>query len=373
MEIGYSAGSPKSPEGKRVSKATGRKTYFEWDGWETIRDKRLQQQLRHGAASWNAYRKKHSKLVPVISQTVIESMPKTSFDNYNLSGGSLACRKIYGHSFNATNLRDVDAKSSEFDRCKFVNADLRNAGFFDSDFLFCKFHDCSMQGTYFVRALLRHCEFKRCKLDLSEFGETDFLNVNFEGSTGLSSSRHELPSYIDTGTLGQKLPLSFLRGVGLSEKQIQARSIKGADYYSCFISFSTQDQQFANKIHRDLQDEGVRCWFAPHDLPVGAATADEIDYQISRLDKLLIIISNKALASQWVEDEVFKAYAEERRRKTPVLVPIRLDNKVMKTNEAWALKLKDQRNIGDFTHWRKSRVYRKALDRLISALRKKET
>jgi uncharacterized protein YjbI with pentapeptide repeats len=237
MEIGYSAGSPKSPEGRRVSKVTGRKTYFEWDGWETIRDKRLQQQLRHGAASWNAYRKKHRKLVPVISQTVIESMPKTSFDNYNLSGGSLACRKIYGHSFNATNLRDVDAKSSEFDRCKFVNADLRNAGFFDSNFLFCEFHDCSMQGTYFVRALLRHCEFKRCKLDLSEFGETDFLNVNFEGSTGLSSSRHELPSYIDTGTLGQKLSLSFLRGVGLSDKQIQARSIKGADYYSCFISF----------------------------------------------------------------------------------------------------------------------------------------
>jgi TIR domain/Pentapeptide repeats (9 copies) len=373
MEIGYSAGSPKSPEGRRVSKATARKTYYEWDGWETIQGKRLEQKLKYGAVSWNAYRKKCRKLVPAFNASAIDSMSNGSFDKFNLSGGSLSCAKIYSKSFDAANLRDVDAKSSEFDQCKFVDADLRNVNFFSATLNFCKFHNCSLQGAYFVRALLRHCEFKNCKLDLSEFGETDFINVNFEGSTGLSSSRHEMPSYIDTGTLGQKLPLTFLRGVGLSDKLIEARSIKGADYYSCFISFSTRDKQFANKLHRDLQDEGVRCWFAPHDLPVGATTADEIDYQITRLDKLIIIISSKALSSQWVEDEVFKAYAEERRRKARVLVPIRLDNKVMTTNEAWALKLRDQRNIGDFIDWRKARGYRKALDRLISALRKKQT
>jgi hypothetical protein len=34
----------------------------------------------------------------------------------------------------------------------------------------------------------------------------------------------------------------------------------------CFISYSSKDDEFANRIHADLQNSGVRCWFAPHDL-----------------------------------------------------------------------------------------------------------
>jgi hypothetical protein len=41
-------------------------------------------------------------------------------------------------------------------------------------------------------------------------------------------------------------------------------------YYSCFISYS--DDAFAKRPHTDLQNTGVRCWFAPHDLAIGAKT-----------------------------------------------------------------------------------------------------
>jgi hypothetical protein len=37
-------------------------------------------------------------------------------------------------------------------------------------------------------------------------------------------------------------------------------------HYSCFISYSAKDQEFAERLHADLQNKGVRCWFAPHDL-----------------------------------------------------------------------------------------------------------
>jgi hypothetical protein len=50
--------------------------------------------------------------------------------------------------------------------------------------------------------------------------------------------------------------------------------------YSCFISYSSKDQLFADRLHADLQDKGVRCWFAPHDLPIGAKTRDAIDEAI---------------------------------------------------------------------------------------------
>ena len=48
-----------------------------------------------------------------------------------------------------------------------------------------------------------------------------------------------------------------------------------------------------------------------------------------------------SIASEWAEDEVNKAYAEERSRKETVLFPIRIDNTVIATAEPWAVKLRD--------------------------------
>jgi TIR domain len=47
---------------------------------------------------------------------------------------------------------------------------------------------------------------------------------------------------------------------------------------------------------------------------LGAKTWDAIDAAIRVRDKVLLILSNDAIASDWVEDEVSKAFAEERRR-----------------------------------------------------------
>jgi hypothetical protein len=66
---------------------------------------------------------------------------------------------------------------------------------------------------------------------------------------------------------------------------------------------------------------------------------------------------------------VSKAYAEERSRKNVVLFPIRIDNTVISTVEPWAVKLRDQRNIGDFRQWRKPADYQKSLERLLRDLK----
>jgi TIR domain len=109
---------------------------------------------------------------------------------------------------------------------------------------------------------------------------------------------------------------------------------KPVEFYSCFISYSSKDQDSAERLYTDLQNKGVRCWFAPQDLRIGAKT-DTIDEAIRHRDKVLLILSQQAIASDWVEDEVNKAFAEERERKQTVLFPIRLDNAVMQTAEPW--------------------------------------
>jgi TIR domain len=140
-------------------------------------------------------------------------------------------------------------------------------------------------------------------------------------------------------------------------------------YYSCFISYSSKDEAFAKRLHADLQNNGVRCWFAPHDLPIGAKTWDAIDAAIRVRDKLLLILSKNAIASDWVEDEVGKAFAEERRRKQIVLLPVRIDEMVRKTCEPWAMKPRDQRHIGDFRKWKDHDAYQQAFDRVLRDLK----
>ena len=52
-----------------------------------------------------------------------------------------------------------------------------------------------------------------------------------------------------------------------------------------------------------------------------------------------------------------------RRRDKVLPNPIRLDDAVLETKEAWARLLRGQRNIGDFTRWKKPDAHGKAFER----------
>ena len=96
---------------------------------------------------------------------------------------------------------------------------------------------------------------------------------------------------------------------------------------------------------------------------------DALDEAIQLRDKVLLILSEGAIASDWVEGEVTRALDEERTRKQVVLFPVRIDEAVMQTSEAWAHLLRGQRNIGDFTRWKDHDSYQKSFERLMRDLR----
>ena len=102
--------------------------------------------------------------------------------------------------------------------------------------------------------------------------------------------------------------MSFLRGCGFTDSLIDYLPSLVVDtpikYYSCFISYSNRDEEFAKRIHADLQDRGVRCWFAPEDMKIGNKIRQKIDDVIRIFEKLLLILSEKSILSDWVEKEV---------------------------------------------------------------------
>jgi hypothetical protein len=59
-----------------------------------------------------------------------------------------------------------------------------------------------------------------------------------------------------------------------------------------------------------------------------------------------------------------------RERGQTFLFPLRIDDAVMNTNEAWALKLRDQRNIGDFLGWKDHDAYKRSIKRVLRDLKR---
>jgi hypothetical protein len=164
----------------------------------------------------------------------------------------------------------------------------------------------------------------------------------------------------------------FLRGVGVPDAWIalyQAEMMHPIQYHSLFISYSSKDDMLARRLHADLQASGVRCWFAPEDLKIGTKFRQRIDEAIHLQDKLLLLLSEHSIASTWVENEVEAALEKEDRQQREVLFPVRLDDTVMQTSQAWAATLRRTRHIGDFTNWTKPEAYQSAFERLLRDLK----
>lgn len=116
----------------------------------------------------------------------------------------------------------------------------------------------------------------------------------------------------------------------------------------------------------------MRCWFAPEDIKIGDKFRTRIDESIRVYDKLLLVLSENSVSSQWVEKEVETAMEREREQNKTMLFPVRLDDSVNEIKVGWPADIRRTLHIGDFTHWKEHDSYQKAFDRLIRDLKAEE-
>jgi hypothetical protein len=140
-------------------------------------------------------------------------------------------------------------------------------------------------------------------------------------------------------------------------------------YHSCFISYSTKDEDFARKLYADLTAAGVVCWYAPEDMKIGAKIRDALHTAVRARSQLLLILSTHSVHSPWVEEEAEAAFEKERETGTLMLFPVRLDDSVMDLEVGWAAHIKRTRHIGGF---RRPENYQQQLKRLLRHLEKGE-
>jgi hypothetical protein len=324
--------------------------------------------LKQGVNVWNDWRRKKPKLTPDLSEVDLSGT--------DLGGADLRRVNLAGADLRRADVRRADLRKADLREAGLARADLRGANLFRADLGGVDLRLADLREAHLIWANLHRADLGGANLTKAQmlhaaFGDNDLSEVE-----GLETIHHLGPSTIGIDTIYNSkgnIPEVFLRGCGVPEDFIlYMKSLvgKAIEFYSCFISYSSKDDAFAKRLRADLQAQNVRCWFAPEDLKIGDKFRMRIDEAIRVHDKLLLVLSENSVASAWVEKEVETAFEKERRQDNkPVLFPIRLDDAVMQTDQAWAADVRRTRHVGDFTRWKAHDAYQQAFQRLLRDLK----
>ena len=313
--------------------------------------------LQQGRDSWNTWRQLHETTQPDLS---FADLSLINFYRTNFYHTSLYHTNLYHTNLYRANLTGADLSFANLSRADLSRATLGGTTLSHAD----------LSGADLGGTTLSHAD-----LNGARVGWTNFIDIDLRTVKGLETVEHKGPSSIGIDTIYRsegRIPETFLRKAGVPEDfltYMHSLVAHPIEYYTCFISYSSRDQEFADRLYTDLQSKGVRCWFAPEDMKTGDKIRQRIDESIRQYDKLLLVLSQHSIASSWVEFEVEAALAKEDEKHALVLFPVRLDDAVMQCTTSWAAHIKRMRHITNFTGWKHHYDYQKALTRLFRDLK----
>jgi hypothetical protein len=279
-------------------------------------------------------------------------------------------------------LSHAKLRGADLRRADLTGADLSRAFLGEADLLAANLTAADLSGAFLGWANLTVATLSGADLGAATLIATIFVDTNLTNVHGLDTCFHRGPSTLDhsTFTKSGRLPLPFLRGCGLPDILIEffpSLLNDAIQFYSCFISYSTRDQGFADRLYADLQNKGVRCWFAPQDIRGGRKVHEQIDTAIQMHDRLLLILSPASMNSEWVKTEIAKARKREVQEKRRMLFPVRLvEFEALRDWECFdsdtgkdsAREIREY-HVPDFSNWRNHDSYQKEFDHLLRDLK----
>ena len=354
--------------------------------------------LNQGVEVWNKWREENPDVVPDLSGEDLRKtdlsgaylewadLSRTNLRRLNLRLANLSRTKLY-----KANLNEVDLQGAKLILASLIQANIRGANlsrvvlrganlsmtdlswtnFSDSDLSYSDLTNSLISYTNFHFSVLKGANFSKARLHY-----TILTNVNLNKVKNLETCIHHGPSNLDYPTLQQSWPLpdAFLRGVGFPDQWIEFfhdTLSQPTQFYSFFISYCHKDEDFAKLIHDSLQGKNIRCWKYTKDMPVGAEIRPTIYNNILRLhDKLLLVVSEHSIRSEWVKEEVEVAFEKENKSGAEkIITPIFIDRAFLEIDDvAWVVKLR-QRHCADFTGWKDHDKYRAAFEQLLKWLK----
>jgi hypothetical protein len=315
----------------------------------------------------------------------------------------------------------------QFQECDLTDADfepsaLGEADFFKADLTRANLSKCNAKESFLMQAQLIETRLSLTVLTGAVFGATTVNNVHLL-TAELSEIQHGLPSYIDAATIDnirddvlrvrfggqapkeaggselesdplqeaerqlstQIIPMvrQFLLRAGSSKDEIERIDAVvpqlEEDFASVFISYSSRDEEFVRYLDSQLRLYGINVWFAPNSMRGGKKIHEQVERAIGERDKLILVLSEASLQSNWVSTEIIAAFSREERQERQIFYPIRVVD--FEAIRAWKLFDADsgldiarrvrEYYIPDFSEWRNPLNIAEQLSRLVEDLRKR--
>lgn len=93
-----------------------------------------------------------------------------------------------------------------------------------------------------------------------------------------------------------------------------------------FISHSSKDKTFVEKLAQDLMELGYEPWLDEWEIEVGDCIPSKIEHGIAGADYVIVVLSQNSVASKWVNREWKTKYWEEIETNRRMVLPIIIDN-----------------------------------------------
>lgn len=316
-----------------------------------------------------------------------------NFINADLRNANLFNAKLFMADLSTAKLTNAklsyaDLRAAKLNHADLSHVDLSHADISHADLSYTKLINADLRNTFLLDVNFNKAALKDTKFNDARVGNIVFANTDLSKAVGLETVSHHAPSEVGLSSIylsqGQ-IPEVFLRGCGVPDDFItfipSHFGIQQAiQFYSCFISYSTKDEEFAGRLYSRMRDEKLRVWFAPEDIQGGRKLHEQIERAIQIHDRLLIVLSENSMQSEWVMTEIRRARKteiEENRRK---LFPIRLvDFDAIRhwkcfdadTGKDLAIEVREY-YIPNFSNWKDHDAFEKAFDRLLRDLKASE-
>ncbi len=324
--------------------------------------------LRQGVSIWNRWVEESRE-----GREVWPDFVEADLQNQNLRGANFLQADL-----SKANLRGADLNRANLSWSSLVGANLRMSLLNAADLTRATLADADLGMADLRASILNRTDLTRAVLRGAKMGWTTFGNVDLSSSKELDTVHHHGPStigidsiYCSQGVISE----TFLRGAGVPSDFITyMKSLIGqpVEFYSCFISHASKDEDFAKRLYSRMRDENLRVWCAPEDIRGGRKIYEQIDEAIMIHDKLLVVLSKHSMESEWVRTEIYRARQREIEEDRRVLFPIRLVD--MDTIRSWkcfdadsgkdlAIEIREY-HILNFQNWKDHDVFETCFQRL---------
>ena len=333
--------------------------------------------LKAGVAEWNHWREVEPDIWPDLIGAPLRSL---RLDGVNLENSNLHRVDLESTSLVGARLRNANLKDSILRSANFQEAILQEANLYGADL-----RGANLEGADLRDASLSKARFDDTRFHRAIFGPTSFDGNFLTSSLGIDTIYHREPWSINIRTLRDSVRnlvdkphlrqgvMIFYRNADVPEDLLAdhfSTLAAEASWYTCFVSYSHQDSDFAAVLCTRLEARGVPYW---RDADAGIAVGSDISAVLTRAvvahDKVLLCCSEYSLNSSWVHEEIGLALDKEEKLKRNVLLPLDVDGYLRNWTSPYG-PLLSRRFVADFVGWRDNRPkLESAFERIVRTLR----